>query len=1250
MVKWTKEQEEAIYAKGSNVLVAAAAGSGKTAVLVERMIQKLLDLEDPADIDSLLVVTFTNAAAQEMRNRIGQALEKALEQDPASNHLKKQLSLLQRAPISTLHSFCLDVIRQNAYLLDIDPAFRIADEMEADLLKQDALDDLFEEWYGSEGAEQASFFSVVDRFSGDRSDEEVEALILDLYTFAMQNPWPEKWLDELASAYEIPEDADEAGISWMPILKEQAALQFAAVRDDIQAALCIAGEADGPHQYLEALETDLQNAEEALSKLGNWQQLQVFLTSHAFPKLSGKKTECNEDKKKKVQKIRSSYKDQWDKIRQEWFSRSLDMHLKDMRELAPVVRQLAELVKQFMARFAEEKKQRALVDFSDLEHYCLNILAEADEASGLVKPTQTALQYREKFKEVLIDEYQDVNLVQEAIVSLISNQDGAGNMFMVGDVKQSIYRFRHAEPGLFINKYKRFADATSEDKRIDLASNFRSREQVLIGANYIFRQILDEELGEISYDKDAELIYANKTYEEALCSEPEPELIIIDRNQDAANAQESASADDAESFEDLEKAQLEARVYADKIKQWIGHKGGKPFQVTDKSNGTQRDIQYRDIVILLRSMTWAPTITDELKKQGIPVYAELSTGYFAAIEIKIMLSLLKVIDNPRQDIPLTAVLKSPIVGLDEEALARIRLSDRKHAFYDAVQAYIREETDELAVQLDGFLKKLKAFRLSARQGALADLIWDIYRETGFYDYAGGMPGGRQRQANLRALYDRARSYEKTSFRGLFRFLRFIERMEERGDDLGSARALSEQEDVVRIMTIHKSKGLEFPIVILGAMDKQFNTRELMMKYGLHKDLGFAAKYVDPVKRIVYPTLFYQALNKKKEQEMLAEEMRILYVALTRPKEKLVMVGNTASFEKKLETWEKALEQSDWVLPAHYRAKAKSYLDWVGPALIRHQDAGSLYSEEAENKAPGEIQSDPSRWKIRVVHASEAASTDEGNTETETNLKAHIQDWTPVPLESSEERKSWVHDRLSYMYRYKQAARTRAKQSVTELKRQREVPDEYADSQLMQPFRAPIIQRPHFMQKEKQLTPAEKGTAMHAVMQHLPFNRRLSRDEIEDQIEILVHKEILLREAADAVSIDAIERFFETDLAAYMIETGGIHREIPFTLSLPAPDVYASWQGDEDENIFIQGIIDCAIPKDDGWILLDYKTDVIWQDLTEALKEKLWKRYETQIMLYAKALEEIWQAPVKEAYVYFFDKQLLLKAPDLNPTT
>src|SRR5690625_1543198 len=913
-----------------------------------------------------------------------------------------------------------------------------------------------------------------------------------------------------------------------------------------------------------------------------------------------------------------------------------------MKELAPVIKQLTILVKEFKQRYTAVKKEKGLVDFSDLENYFLEILIDSESTPEQPLPSAIARNLQEQYSELLVDEYQDTNLVQETILRMISDQIGSGNMFMVGDVKQSIYRFRHAEPSLFIDKYKRFNTSESLGQRIDLSSNFRSREHVLSGANYIFRQILDEKIGEIDYDENAELIYANKMYDELPYPEPHPELVIIDREE----AEESNDTEQ-DSREELEKAQLEARAYAEKIKGWIGDNENKPLQVVDKATQAQRDVQYRDIVILFRSMSDAPTIVDEFKKQGIPVYAELNTGYFEAIEIKIMISFLKVIDNPRQDIPLASVLRSPIIGLNEEELAKIRLANQRGSYYEALKSFKKQNSgDDILSKVNRFLNLLEQFRKAARRGALSELIWTIYRETGYYDFVGGMPGGRQRQANLRALYDRARGYETTSFRGLFRFLRFIERMEESGDDLGAAGALSEQEDVVRIMTIHKSKGLEFPVVIIGGMDRQFNMQDLNRKYLLDKDLGFATKFIDPVKRITYPTLYFNAIRQEKLREQLAEEIRVLYVALTRAKEKLVMVGNVNSFAKKQEKWQPILDYKEWVLPVQYRVDALTYLDWVGPALIRHHENTLLQGDESTAKdVPQDIQQDPSTWTVSVIHVSELANRREvAEGETDEQLKNHIVDWQPLLL-ADQATTDEVESRLTYRYAYEEAAKSRAKQSVTEIKRQRELKDEYSGNQLVETFQAPIIKRPSFMQKEQLISAAERGTVIHTMMQHLPLTKCLKRVDIEEYIESFIEREILTTEEAEVIDIGTIEAFYETEIAQMMINAETVYREVPFSLSLSANEVYASWTSDTDEKVLIQGVIDCLIPVEDGWIILDYKTDAIPDDVTEEVKERLRNRYQTQMELYRHAIETIWKQPVQATYLYFFAKQLVLHVPD-----
>ena len=1236
MVTWTDEQLEAIEESGSNILVAAAAGSGKTAVLVERIIQKLVTADHPIDIDEILVATFTNAAAEEMRNRIGLALEEAIKENPTSHHLKKQLSLLQKSSISTLHSFCTSVVRQYSYLIDVDPGFRIADEMEMELLKQEVVDELLEEYYGKEESDLSEFFTVVDMFSSDRNDADVGDLILKLFTFAMQNPWPKAWLHRVADAYKMNETVKEENIEWLSFLKMEAKEQLLSFQREINRAIEIARESDGPYHYLEALESDIVHIETALEKIPTWDHLQQYMTTSKLKSLSSKRVECNEDKKEAIKAIRQQFRTQWNKWKKSWFSRNFAAHIEDMATLYPAIQKVTELVIEFKERFEAVKREQALVDFSDLEHFCLEILLDESSTEENIIPSKVAHYYRNQFKEILVDEYQDINIVQETILSIISDQTGNGNMFMVGDVKQSIYRFRHAEPTLFIQKYKQFQEDPTKGKRIDLARNFRSRKEVLSGANYLFKQIFDEQLGEIEYDEKAALVYGNKEYDAHHIDEPEVELSIIDRDANDENPGEG------ESIENVEKMQLEARLYAEKINRWIGKKDQAPVQVIDKATNQKRDIQYRDIVILQRSLTGVPVIVDELKKQGIPVHAELRTGYFVAIEIQVMINMLKVIDNPYQDIPLASVLRSPIVGLDEEQLAQIRLAKKRAPFYNALQEYVKNDT-ELSRLLQLFLTQLEQFRSLAKEGALSELIWEIYRKTGYFDFVGGIPGGKQRQANLRALYDRARSYESTSFRGLFRFLRFIENMQENQKDLGEARALSEQEDVVRIMTIHKSKGLEFPVVLLGGMNKEFNFQDIRAKYILDKDLGFATKFIDPVKRITYPTLYYIALKEASLRKLLAEEMRVLYVAMTRAKEKLVMIGNVNSFEKEVNKWTPLLEHEEWVLPAQLRKDAVSYLDWVGPALIRHKEVTHLYEADNTNvDIPNMIQSHPSKWRLECIPGTALLNLDEHEVQSSEQLNEVITAWQGIPY-SNEDDEQKVQQRLGFHYPFEEAAKTRAKQSVTEIKRRHETIDEYSDHRFIKPFRAPLVKQPTFMQTKTALSPAEVGTAMHTVMQFIPLTKQWNYQEIENWIAQFVIEEKLTNEEANVIQVEAIERFFQSNIANEVIKHDKIEREVPFTYALDAEDVYLDWRGKTNEQVLIQGVIDCIIYTENGAIILDYKTDAIDEvEVTEVLINKLRERYRIQIELYKQALGDILQVNIQATYLYFFAKDLLIK--------
>ena len=1227
--RWTDEQWEAIAARDQDVLVAAAAGSGKTAVLVERIIRRLADENDPAEVDRILVVTFTNAAAAEMRHRIGEALEDRLKEDPSSLYLRRQLSMLNRASISTLHSFCTEVIRRYYYEIDLDPAFRVADQTEAALLREEAMEELFEEHYSQK--ENDAFFDLVDRYSSDRSDVDLQQLVERLYHFSSSHPWPEQWLLESVKVYEEAEGKDFDQLVWVKELTKDVILQLEGMREVQNKAIELSSAPGGPEPYLETLEMEQEMVNGLLQSASqSWQVLKEGFDNVTFGRLKP----CKGDQYDSVmidsvKAMRDRVKKTVQGLKEDLFERDPDDYVEDVVKLAPVLKTLSSLVNEFRERYTMLKKEKGLVDYSDLEHYCLSILLDDASTPDHPIPSSAAREYQTQFAEVLIDEYQDTNSVQETILNAISRRsETGGNRFMVGDVKQSIYRFRLAEPGLFLSKYKSFG-RTSDDpsKRIDLAKNFRSREEVLNGTNFIFKQIMDERVGEIEYDEAAELI-PGAEYPPA--ETVIPEVHVID--------QSSGSEDE----DDVEKVQLEARLIASRIKSMMGKSEAERTKIYDRKEDRMRPIQYRDMVILLRATaSWAPVILEELKQAGIPSYSDLASGYFEATEVAIMMSLLNVIDNPYQDIPLASVLRSPIIGLSEEELALVRINDKQSSYYAALQVYCTSETDSLSEKLSRFMTNLNRWREQARQSSLSELIWQLYRETHYYEFVGGMPAGLQRQANLRALYDRARQYEATSFRGLFRFLRFIERMKERGSDLGTARALGEQEDVVRVMTIHKSKGLEFPIVFLAGAAKQFNMRDMSNQMLMHKEFGLATKFIDPVNRISYPTLPYFTLQKRMKLEMLAEEMRVLYVALTRAKEKLVLIGTVNDWEKEVLSWAGASGE-DWLLSDYERSKGKSYLSWIGPSLLRHRDLASTLQDKVSVPLHKEVHDHPSRWSLTVHQASRFAEIETEEVVQQQEYEALLQKREHIPEFS--EHKEQVEERLNWTYKHRAAVETRSKQSVTEVKRQREIfQDEKSDDQLLKGFSQSLKERPRFLQS-KQLTPAERGTAMHIVMQHLDLTKWQDEVSIRELIAELEGKELLTPEQAKAIDVEPICQLIQSDLGEKMRSASEIYKEVPFSLGVDSKWIYSDFQG-EQETVVLQGVIDCILRDEKGeLILVDYKTDVIQNRFTseEQVKETMKRRYSTQLHLYEKAIKEIWEIPCKEKVLYFFDGGRTLK--------
>ncbi|MCM3363289.1 helicase-exonuclease AddAB subunit AddA [Niallia sp. MER TA 168] len=1232
-VTWTDDQWKAIMSSGQDILVAAAAGSGKTAVLVERMIRKIVS-DQPINVDELLVVTFTNASAAEMKHRIGEVLEKEINANPTSQHLKRQLALLNKAHISTIHSFCLEVIRKYYYVIDLDPGFRIADETEGQLLRDECLEDLFEEEYGKEN--NVAFFDLVDAFTNDRSDDALQRMIQEIYDFSRSNPFPSAYLQSLIKMYAIGEDADIMELPFVKHLIDDVELQLEGVRKLLEYGYELTKLPGGPapraSNFLEDLEL-VSILEKA--KAQSWETLYEAMQKLKFSRAKPcKGDDYDPSLVEEGQRIRERAKKILQEMQGDLFTRKPQSFLKDMAEMKPHVETLVYLVEAFGERFQQIKMDKGLVDFADLEHYCLSILSRPEENELI--PSEAALFYRAQFKEVLIDEYQDVNLVQESILKLVTkDRESEGNLFMVGDVKQSIYRFRLAEPNLFLAKYLRFQEREDAGFKIDLAKNFRSRKEVLEGTNFLFKQIMGVKVGEIEYDESAELKLGASYPEEN--SYP-IEVALVNQSADSSEDSEIDGETTGIDAAELEQSQLEARVIAEKVKELLETNQ----EVYDAKLKAYRPIRYKDMVILLRSMTWAPQIMEELKQYNIPTYANLTTGYFESTEVDIMMSLLKVIDNPYQDIPLASVLRSPIVGLSEEELSKLRIAKKQGAFYEAIQVYIhmnRMKEEELYEKIRPFFDKLAEWRSEARRGALSELIWKLYRETYFYDFVGGLPAGNQRQANLRALYDRARQYEETSFRGLFRFLRFVERMRDRGNDLGAARALTEQEDVIRIMTIHSSKGLEFPFVFMAGMGRNFNTMDLRKNFLLDKDLGFATKYIDAKKRISYPSLPQIAFSKKKKMELLAEEMRVLYVALTRAKEKLILIGAVKDIEKAKQKWSQIAGHSNWLLNEFDRAQAKSYLDWIGPALVRHRDNTWIHLESWSEK--DEISSHPSNWEVKVLQKEELLTRSvEEEVKDEEWLNKIVEG---KKIESSSVYKEAIKETFAWSYSSEESTSHRSKQSVSELKRQGELRDAQSGTELVKAWKQTVWNRPRFMQ-EKKLSPAEIGTAMHMVMQHVDVKAEVTEASLKQLLDEMVRKELLTSEQVEVIDISSILSFFQSSLGKRMQQAPKLVREIPFNIAYPASRVYADWSG-EEEPVLVQGIIDVFFEDELGTVLLDYKTDTItarYKGGYEEAKPILESRYKIQMELYTEALEKILKRKIEEKYLFFFDGGHVLK--------
>ncbi len=1231
--KWTEEQLSAIETRNCNLLVAAAAGSGKTAVLVERIIRIITNEENPVDIDKLLVVTFTNAAAAEMRERIAAAISKQLEINPNSKNLQKQLTLLNRANITTMHSFCLDVIKNNFHKIDLDPSFRIGDETEGILIKGEVIEELFEDKYDEEDNE---FTDLVEAFSSYKNDDNLKNLILDIYKFTMSGPWPEKWLNDSAEAFKVNTLEELNETKWVKILAENIRIEIEGYIKMMEKAIEIINVTDGLEPYLDNFNSeimDIKNVYEASND--GLEELYKSLSAVSFGRLKSIKKDMvsDEDSQNAVKRIRDDMKKKISELINSTFSVTPEQMLSNIQSAYSYIKKLTEMVLEFGDRFSKKKKERNILDFNDLEHFCLRILIDYDDEKNII-PSKVAVNFKEYFDEVLVDEYQDSNNVQETIISLVSRKESdSPNVFMVGDVKQSIYRFRQAKPELFIDKYNNYKVNQGLNRKIQLYKNFRSRKEVIDGVNYIFKEIMSRNAGELEYT-DEEALNLGANYEESTSDNVTIggaiELNIVDKNY------EDSDEEVIEDQEDVDSVSLEGRIVARRIKELMSIKGENTFKVLDKETGLYREVKYKDIVILLRATkNWSETLLDELGAEGIPAYADTGSGYFESIEIRTIISLLKVIDNPMQDVPMIALLRSPIMGFSAEELSDLRFVKKENYYYENIK-YISEGifesqevsySKELINKCKYLIECIDRWRRKSIYMAIDEFIWYLYMDTAYYGYVGAMPSGVLRQANLKILFQRAKQFEKTSFKGLFNFINFINKLTKSSGDMGSAKILGENEDVVRIMSIHKSKGLEFPVVFLCGTGKNFNLMDLNKNMLYHDELGFGPDFIDLEKRFSIGTLAKEAIKKKMKIETLSEEMRILYVACTRAKEKLIVTGAVRNIQKSIERWIASASLDHKLILSSEVLKGKSYMDWLGMSLCQHNDGLKL--REAIGVSNEISKSDESKWEINLWNKKDFINI---SPSEETDIEDKQEESITSALSLNKESFDEINNILSYKYPLKKSTTLKSNISVSDLKR-KNAEENYSIEEV---YREKTIITPRFIKEKKGLTAAEKGTAVHFVMKKIDFSKVSSMEEIKEQLQELFENEFLLKEELDAINPYKILNFFRSDLGRNILEANElgkkVYREIPFYTEISSLEADKTLGNEyKDEKIRLQGIIDCFFEQDDELILLDYKTDYVISGNEEELKEK----YKKQLDYYSDAIFKMTGKKVDKRYLYSF---------------
>ena len=1267
-MKFTPEQQRVIELHNSNILVSAAAGSGKTAVLVERIIRMICDGEHPADIDRLLIVTFTNAAAAEMRERIAAGITARLEADPGNEHIQKQSALLHNAQITTIDSFSLFLIRNHFNEIGLDPDFRVADEGEIKLLQQEVLAQLLEDAYAGQFVPEApeQFHACVEYFCPGGRESVLEQHILNLSRYAGSFPWPAEWLEERKNDYAAGDMEALVHSDYGQYLTERVNRTVEGCLEKLREVKRLCELPDGPYMYGELTEAEIEQLER-LTSCKDLEEQAAKVPAVTFARLPSKKDDSVDPAKRELAKaIRNSVKDTLSDLSESYFKTPLELAVEQGKACREPLRMLLDLVLEFDRRLLAAKQERHLIDFSDMEHYALQILLKREkvEETGSIGtdraktkyrivPSDVAMEYRQYFQEILIDEYQDSNLVQEYLLSAISGEEeGRYNRFMVGDVKQSIYKFRLARPELFLEKYDTYQE-TGDLCRIDLAKNFRSRIQVVDAVNDVFSRIMSREIGGIAYDDKAAL-YPGAVYPAQEDPAYGSELLLIrkpekgEREESGIGEQHAEGAGVLVDYDNVR--QLEALAIAARIKQLKGS-----LQVMEKSAGELRPVRYSDMVILLRTTSgWDEEFKKILEQQGIPVYITSKTGYFGALEVQELLQFLRVLDNPRQDIPLFGVMQSVFGGFTQEEIAQIRSGGEGHSrkrmtLYEALKEVAQSgrtveegeeisagesagEEAELSQKADTFLQRIGHYRDLTPFTSIRDLLQRILDDYDYLNYVTALPAGSKRRANVEMLLTKASAFEKTSYFGLFHFIRYMEQLEKYDVDYGEADTLDENADVVRIMSIHKSKGLEFPVVFVSGLSKRFNMQDANQSLIVDMDLGVAVDYVDSVRRIKNKTLRRTVLSAKMKEDNLAEELRVLYVALTRAREKLIL---TAVLDKADEKWELAQMTVQERLTYLDFCEAGSYMDFLLPILPKTGIAvKTLRTEDLAAEELGEqLRMGNRREQLRLIACGE----------------------TPLTGDPEENERKLMHlrERFAYQYPHPGLQKLYTKTTVSELKiAAMAEKDEAAFHTFEEKEVVPYI--PGFRREQEKVSGAVRGNAFHRTMELLDFTylftesglftgcpnnyeeyrRGLDKNRLQNRLEEFLQRETvslrLTEEYAKAVSLPKILNFLEQELAYRMWraqEQGLLYREQPFVLGIDAkrldPDL------PEGEKVLIQGIIDVFFIEDGEIVLLDYKTDVI--DSLEAL----WNRYNVQIQYYEEALTKLMQMPVKERILYSF---------------